>query len=180
MNMVLASSATLLGVALLYSGWRRWLTPSSLTNLGGWLLIGLSAMLWSIAAGWEYGALYSITALPLVAWLFVAHRASIRPELGEDPKPQRLRVASWRAVAKHTGLILLTLPAAVLTSALLALWATSLMPWSEVNRLATLTLLMPTLWGLLMFWVCADPKRYRPAAAILLAGIGAAAAVQLG
>lgn len=179
MNTMLASSAMLLGIALLYSGWRQWLTPSTLTNLGGWLLICVSSLLWSIAAGWKYGAVYFIVALPLIAWLFVAHRASIRPHQDADAKQQSLTFASWRSCAKNAGLLLLTLPVAGFTSALLSLWATSLMPWQEVDRLATLTLLMPTLWGVLMFWVCADPKRYRPAATIILAGIGAAF-VQLG
>lgn len=183
-NAMLASIATVVGTALIYSSWRRWLGPRTIINFGGWLLIAISAMLWSVAAGWEYGTVYFITALPLIAWIFVSWQVSVRPSNNSAPNPQPIRLASFnlasgQRLARHAGLFLLAVPMAGFASALLSIFLTSLLPWQEVDRLALISLLMPTLWGLLMFWSCTDPKVIRPTAAILITGLVAGAA-QLG
>lgn len=179
MTAILASAATLMGITLIYSSWRQWLNPRLLINLVGWLMLGVSAWLWCIAAGWEFGAVYFIAALPLVAWLFTAYQGTFRTNNSYPTERQRLSLPTWQTVARHFGLFLLVLPIAGVTSALLSLVLTSLLPWQEINRLALITLLMPTLWGLFMFWCCADQKVARPAVTIIVVGL-AAGLLQLG
>jgi len=176
---ILASATTLMSISLIYSSWRRWLNPRLLVNLVGWLLLGGSAWLWAQAAGWEFGAVYFIAALPLAAWLFTALQGTWRARNSSPAHTQKLTVPAWPTLARHFGLALLVLPIAGLASALLSLVLTSLLPWQEINRLALITLLMPMLWGLFMFWCCADQKVMRPATTIIVVGL-AAGFLQLG
>lgn len=179
MNLILACATTLMGVTLIYSSWRQWLSPRVFINLVGWLLLGVAAWLWCIAAGWEFGAVYFITSLPLAAWLFTSYQANFRINNNHPSLRQRLRLPPWLTLARHLGRLFLVLPIAGVTSALLSLVLTSLLPWQEINRLALIVLLMPTLWGLLMFWCCADQKVARPAATIIVVGL-ASGLLQLG
>lgn len=171
---MLAGLTCLSGVALLLASWRRWLPLRAWAKTGGWMLIVASAALWMQASGWEFGALYALLTLPLLAWLLIVWQAERRTNAEPEPMRFALGRPGWPALARQLLLLVMAGPIAGIVSSLLCSALIALLPWQETDRLALLVLLMPVVWGLLLCWCCVDPRRWRPAMVIGLTGLCAA------
>jgi hypothetical protein len=163
-------ACTLFGTALLHLSWRRATPDRAVTTAIGWLFLVGSLALWVGAAGAEYAPVFAILALPFAAWLL----ASVSHERRERPSTtltrRSLHGPELAKLLNHLGLFAAVVPLAGTTSSLVATALIRWWPGEAVNSMAIGVLLMPVLWGLLAFWVCATERRLR--AVSLLAGLG--------
>lgn len=170
MTALLPLASCISGMTVLYLSWRNRQRHRPLQNLLGWGLLTISPFLWIPVSGPEFGPVYALLVLPLVAWVF----ALADPERGNGRpiEQRRTAVALPKAATlwRQTAVFFVAVPLCALASTFIALQTTHWLPWSEVDRLVSGTLCMPLLWGALAYWTCADPKLFRPAAAILLGG----------
>ncbi len=161
------------GVSCLYASWKnlfsgnRWLVPA------GWFVLLVATAFWVMASGAEFGISVSLLVIPLIAWGVMLLKADIRPQRAQRPQEEwdlgRASLPDMNALLRHGGLflasVLLAGAAAILTSVALVM----LLPWTKVNAMVTAVILVPVLWGLASYWVCADTNRYRPVLWLALA-----------
>ncbi|MEM7217353.1 MAG: hypothetical protein AAF515_03240 [Pseudomonadota bacterium] len=144
------------------------------------------------AAGAEFGLIYACACLAFAAWAWAAREAQwgrrygrnaprrverrsatatsqVQPpgESGDDPDSASAPTAGLIAVGRHLGLFLTLFVLAGTASILITILATQTLDWAFINRMALVTLLMPTLWGGLMFWTLYDFRRAWPTLVIL-------------
>lgn len=169
--MFMAVLAAACGVGALYGSWSRRLRPAWVVNLIGWSLLTLSLVLWIRTAGAEYGPVFAILVLPVAAWLAVLSNTRVREPVQVRQQASLPARPELPAVIRHGALFVGAVPLAAIVSALLALAIVDLLPVHVVNKMALGVLAMPALWGLLAWWMCADPRPLRPAAALILGGV---------
>ena len=154
------------GVGSLYASWRQY-WPRRLALPAGWLLLGLSSIFWLRAAGAEFGTVYALLCTGCCAWLAVALNYETRRRWPRQARPRLQQVLPvlpdshglWRHLALFLGVVPLAGYATILLSVTLA----HLLPWADADALVAGILLMPVLWGLASFWLCADSQPLRPA-----------------
>ncbi len=157
------------GMASVYATGRRYTPLRVSANVIGWGLITASLFLWVPISGREFAVVYAFLILPMVAWVFVV--ADPKKGNGRTLSRTRKSVARLRSgVALHqSSLFFAAVPLAAFTSTLVALETATWLPWSEVDQLVTGVLVMPVIWGLLSYWVCATSKPSRPTVAMMAA-----------
>jgi hypothetical protein len=163
-------ACTLFGTALLHLSWRRATPNRTVTTAIGWLFLVGSLALWVSAAGAEYAPIFAILALPFAAWLL----AGVSQERRERPLTtltrRSLRGPELASFLNHLGLFAAVVPLAGIVASLTTTVLIRWWPGEAVNNVAIGVLLMPVIWGLLAFWVCATERRLRTLS--LLAGLG--------
>jgi len=157
-----AVACTVAALVLLYRSWSRTLSGSRATVLTAWTLLLVASACWVALGGWEFGTIYAITvpsvaALPLL-WL-VADRRTGR--VVATPR-RRLSKPSWTGIAKHLRTFLLVVVLGILASTLITSAVGLLLPFGEINQLVFIVCVMPTVWGLIAFWLAMDADRRRP------------------
>lgn len=179
MSWILGTTATLTGlagIASLFYSWRARLPKPLAIRTLGWLLLCLSLAVWVWAQPVEFGVTFALFAPALLAWglIYVAarHRHPSRDTKLEQrgfqwPKPD--------AFGYQLLMFVVSVPLAAVASALVTITVTSWLPWEPVNYLVLGVLIAPVVWGAASYWVCADPKLWRPTLTLLVAGLLAAA-----
>lgn len=171
-----------LGVLCLYVSWRGLFFSRSLgqgaTRLltpGGWLLLAGSMACWTEASGAEFGISYTLLVIPLVAWLVALRNMKVREYQPRIAEAGRLSLPGLRSFSRHFLLFLLVVPFAALVATLATAALARLLPWSPVNAMVLAVLAMPLVWGLVSYWLCADPKLVRSTVWLTaMGGLGAA------
>jgi hypothetical protein len=171
-------TAALFGTALLYRSWRRSLPNRALTISIGWMFLFGSLPLWVYAAGSEFGSVFAIIAVPFAAWLFVGIGLQARDRVAVALPRRRLHGPSLRAMIRQLGLFAATVPLAGAASSMVSAALVRWLPGLEVDRMAFAVLIMPVVWGLLAFWICAAERRLRTIS--LIAGLGIVSALLAG
>lgn len=163
------------GLLLLLASWRQRAGGRGWLITGGWLLILLSLPLWFQAVGWEFGSVYFLILLALLAWPLVGLQTERCTQPVVKPPRQPLHKPAWPALA-HTAARQLTtfviaVPVTGLLSIVICFAVATLLPWQEVDKLALVVLIMPVVWGLFMAWYCIDARPARPVTVLLAAGL---------
>lgn len=172
-----ASVLSLAGIAGLFHSWRQRSPKALWARRSGWVLLALSVVLWVWAHNPEFGVTFGLFVPALGAWLIIAASADSRPSNGgaqTQPK-QRLKLPGLGPFAKQLLIFVLAIPLAAVATALVSIAVTDWLPWQRVNSLPLGILLMPVLWGLASYWVCADQRLFRPTLTLIIAGLIAAA-----
>lgn len=160
-----AMLVSLSGIGLLYACWRGLLRRRPLRVIalgGGWALQLVALALWTQAMGAEIGVSLGLLAMAPLAWLPVAVGASNGPANVLLQPPVALRRPALPALVRQTVRALAVLALAGAAAALAAVAVTGLLPWQAANRFALAILLVPVLWGLGAYWICADIRWWRP------------------
>lgn len=163
------------GVALLYGAWLRRIPRRWLPVPAGWALLFASGWFWVSATGAEFGITLVLLATSLVAWLFVWGNRQQRRRRARKAVPPK--AARGRSFAEHALLFLLVVPLAAVASALISVALSLALPVSEVDAMVIVLAVMPVLWGAGAWWAAADPNTARPAAAMALGALAAAAII---
>jgi len=154
-NVWLAPLLTLLGLAVVYWHWRqrqrRW--PVLLL---GWGLLALSVGAWMQGSGAEFGLVFALFVVPLVAWLPLLpqwRRESSRPVARPNSLPETAP-APWLIAVRVLALLVFT----ALCSTLVAVALVQLLPINHLARLVWALLFQVLVWGLLAVWLCAAER----------------------
>ena len=158
------------GVALLYASWRSRLQPKRSVVTCGWSLIAVSFWFWIRSAGVEFGIVIAATQLPIVAWIFVLTNRHVRRSNGRQQEPAGVTLPRFHAVLHHSGRFVVAVPLAAGSGTMLVLAGATLLPWSDVDRLAFAVLAVPLIWGALAYWACLDTRLLRPALGLVAGG----------
>lgn len=177
--LLLAALMTLAGAGLLYAGWMGRMWNGAVAVVGGWLVLLMAPVPWIQALGVEFGMVVGLLAPSLAAWVWVAWQGRRR---GESVRPDnRPWQAGHRPAPAAAGRQVVRFVAAVPAAGLVATWLTittgSLLPWSEMSRLAAIVILMPVVWGLLTAWLVSASRWQRPVLFTAVAGAVSALAL---
>lgn len=168
----LALLLCLAGILSLRVSWRR---QRSVLVLIGWLLVLLSAAIWSLGEGVEFGLSYALMALSIAAWvLIVFNHERQTPKAGSDIVDSATLPAS--TTAHKLGTFLVAGPLAAVSSLLacaLLVGATS-DPDGRGNSLVVTAFIFPLLWSVVAVWICAADRLVRPAGILVAVTVVAA------
>ncbi|HHX83532.1 MAG TPA: hypothetical protein GX696_11205 [Pseudomonadaceae bacterium] len=166
--LVLALASGAAGVLSLYGSWRGWWQrPLALSC--GWALLLLSCWLWMASKGVELGIVYALLAISILAWLAVAANYETRRHHKTPPqRVEALVLPQGRSLGRHLLLFVGVVPLAGSAAILGSVMLVHMTGWQPVNAMVSGILLMPVLWGLGAWWVCADSRSQRPLLALLL------------
>lgn len=164
------SAATL---ATLYKSWRA---QAPAVFYAGVVLLVVSCVAWSYSQGWEYGLVYALCLPGLLVWPFIAANQVQLPPPKNAPQARIIPV-SVRLAFYHIGNYLVVLVGLLLTSLLASLAICRQLPFAEAGQLATCVVLLPLVWGLLVYHYLAVQSK--PKALILYVVISAASAAAL-
>lgn len=154
---VAASGLTLATIGVLYKSWRA--QASIYLYLG--LTIGLvSVVCWSYSQGWEFGVLYALCMPAILVWPFIALNQTHLPHPKNVPQPRELDF-SRRTVLANVANYFVVLVVLLVVSVFLTLGICALLPFSIAGKLATTTVLLPILWGLIVYHYLATAHKFK-------------------
>lgn len=167
--------AGVMGVASLYLSWRKRGSTHGAAVFLGWSLVAASVWLWIAFGGAEFGPVLALAQLSVIAWVFVFSNKHVRPDRGKAQQPGAVGLPRAQALARHAFMFLVAVPLAGVSVTFLVVASSRLIPWSDLDRMAFSILAIPVVWGLAVYWTCADPRLLRPAVGIVAGGSAAAA-----
>ncbi|MCP5164869.1 MAG: hypothetical protein H6990_07400 [Pseudomonadales bacterium] len=170
MYSLIAMMAALIGVAGLYSSWRRLALAGPGVVAGSWLLIVLSGWIWCLGWGVEFGTVFACLALSVAGGVFLLLNYEVRERKSPRPADTQQLVINPRTWGRHALLSIIVFPVAGTLSVVGSILLAHEMPWIPVNQMVLAVLLIPVIWGAAAYWACADPLPGRPAIAL---GVGA-------
>lgn len=166
-----------LAVVCLFCSWKGaskgWLMAS------GWLLSLLSLWAWVLASGAEFGVTLTFLVVPLIAWLIALFNADVRQQRTQTYSQGALATPRMQTLLYHFGLFVLAVPLAGAAAVFTTIAFTLSLPVAKVNAVITAVILIPILWGLASYWVCAARKPHRPAIWLLALTGGCAGLIYL-
>ena len=172
----LALAASLAGVSLLFLSWRRRHGRKTLAVLGGWLVLGLSAALWTAHAGAEFGIAYGAIAVAIVAWTLIAATCDAPRNRGRRVLPYApLGRPGPAAVADALGRTFVAIPLAGAASLLAAVAMVKPLSLGAADRYVLAITVSPLLWGGLSIWAAVTSRLVRTGAIFSLVAAVAAA-----
>ena len=175
--LVLAVATGAVAVGILYARWRKWTKFRGVLLVVAGALAAASLIFWIKVGGPEYGSAFALINSAIVAWFFVLTNAEVRQKKELQQVHTAARVPSIRSVARHCAIFLVAVPLAGVASTLASIAISGLLPWNEIDRAAFPLFATPIVWGCVAFWVCADPKLWRPTLSLLACGGVSAAAL---
>lgn len=201
----MALAVTALGLTLLYMSWRsRWRRDRRLVAvLSGWLLLAVIAMsCWVKAAGVEFGVPVSLMVPTSIVLLLLAcewrrtggARAGGQKAQRKDPPAQRtvarMPVGTPDSTAAvdssallrwlgNFGRFILVVPVSALNAMLISAALSLILPFGTGNNMLAVVFVAPVLWGVMAYWMLADPRGLRPIAVTLAAALVSSAALFL-
>ena len=144
---VAAGGITIAALGIIYKSWRVQAPAFLYLGLVVWLL---SAVCWSYAQGWEFGVLYALCIPSILVWPFIAFNQTYLPQPQNTPQPRRFDF-SRGTVLKNVANYIVVLVGLLVVSVLLTLGICALLPFSIAGQLATATVILPILWGLIVY-----------------------------
>jgi hypothetical protein len=178
-QVLVALSTSVAGVATLHRSWRHPHAWSRPTAAVGWLLLVLSVPLWIRVGGVEFGTAFAMMAAAFAAWGVIAalgresRPSAERRTQARAPAGRPDRATVWRTLAR----VAVAVPVAGCAGLLLSLAVVARLPWLPANRYVGAILLAPIAWGVLATW--ASTTSALPRVALLLAGVSVACAAVL-
>ncbi len=159
-----------IGIAVIYACWNHFNRNKFALNFVGWGVITISMLFWVEFYGAEYGIVFSCISISITGLLCLGVNYQRRPQKVVQKNYQN----NWIGVRQTSTRFLTFLVAGPL--ALFACCALCLLipHWFSEQRSHNLVLaafLLPILWGLVSFWVCAKDELLVPFVVILLTGI---------
>lgn len=142
-----ACGLSLAAIATLYQSWRA---RAPAFFYGGIAVLGASCLGWSFSQGWEYGLVYALCLPGLLVWLFIGANQRHQPPPKTTPAPRQVSATLQRALV-HTGHMVVVLPGLMTASLLMALAISLRMPTAASGQLAVGIVLLPVIWGLLVY-----------------------------
>lgn len=154
-------------IASVYLSWRN--RSGQILWLSGLLFIS-SCILWSYSQGWEFGVVYALCAPALLIWPFVAKNQVVLPAPKNQPEPRKIPI-SVKHVARHLGHGVVILVGLLLTSLLVSLAVSVRLPFVDAGQLAIMIVMLPLLWGMLVYHYLATLKKGRAIAGYTLLSV---------
>ncbi|BFM12563.1 hypothetical protein R50072_27160 [Simiduia litorea] len=150
---------TVMGLALVYWTWRQRQRHWPVLWLG-WGLLVLSVWAWMQSAGTEFGVVFALFLVPLVAWLplLPQWRGERRNNYARANTAPNTAPAPWLIGVRVLALLVFT----ALCSTLVAVALVQLLPVSHLARLVWALLFQVLFWGLLAIWLCAAERVRKP------------------
>lgn len=133
-----------------------------------WFIIAISIYLWTIAYGSEFGVCYGFISIALQAWILVLyqHKTNGKPNKTRAFKAMVKTQVNWTAglksLPKVSLILLAVIPLSGFASMQVLAGLTALLPGEKVNSMALGVYLLPVLWGIFAYWVCAAQNLARP------------------
>jgi len=162
-----AALLTLGGTGLLHASWRSLIRENrKLLVFSGWLMLLLALVLWIEATGPEFGTVLGLSVPALAAWILVTTTADTSKRTAQrrprnDDGGNSVLDSTGTRWSRHLLLFVLTVLLAAIASTLLTAAIADLLPWSELNRTVFVGFVMPCVWGLLAYWICATQRLQR-------------------
>lgn len=202
---IMALGMTALGLTLLYTSWRsHWRRGRRLVAvLSGWLLLVVIAMpCWVKAAGVEFGVPVSLMAPTCIVLLLLTcewrrtggARAGGQKTQRKDPPIQRTAARMPVGTPDSTGAVesgallrwlgnfgrfILVVPVSALNAVLISTALSLILPFGTINNMLAVVFAVPVLWGVIAYWMLADPRGLRPVAATIAAALVSSAVLFL-
>lgn len=143
----IALASTLFSLGVFYHSWKK---QSVGLLWGGVASFILSLVLWSLAQGWEFGLVYG-TCLPgLLVWVFILNNQVLLRPPTQTPQPRAISITT-RRVVYHLGNYVVSLLLLMITSVLFSLTVSLRLPFAIQDQLATCIILIPLVWGGLLY-----------------------------
>ncbi len=174
---VLAVVTGALAVGILYARWRKWTTFRGVLLVVAGALAVTSLIFWMKVSGPEFGAAFALINAAIAAWFFVLTNAEVRQKKELQQILTAASIPSIRSIARHSAIFLVAVPLAGVASTLASIAISGLLPWNEIDRAVFPLITVPIVWGCVAFWVCADPKLWRPTLSLFTCGGVSAAAL---
>jgi len=176
--------AIVMGIMSVITMYRHWLNTgavsSALIQWTPWSLLAVSISAWVMAAGAEFGIVFSSAFFTMTAWFYIVlvnrKQAAQYIYITEEPKERIQQSLSAKRFLRNSSLVFLIIPVACFCSVMLCLAGTSLIPVSETSRLVIAGLLFPLLWSVLILWCCGSKKRWHPA--LMMFGLASVIVIQ--
>ena len=175
--MVLAIGTGAVAVGILYARWRKWTKFRGMVIVVAGALATASLIFWIRVGGSEFGPVYAVINIAIVAWFIVLANTEVRQNKGQQQVLAAAKLPGIRSMAHHVAIFLVAVPLAAVASTLVSIAVSSLLPWNDIDRSVFPLFAMPVVWGCIVFWTCADPKLWRPALSLIACGGFSAAAL---
>ncbi len=154
---VAAGGLTLAALGVIYKSWRAQASTYLYLGLVVWLI---AAVCWSYAQGWEFGVLYALCIPSILVWPFIAANQTHLPQPKNVPQPRSFDF-SRRTVLGNIANYIVVLIVLLVVSVLLTLGLCALLPFSIAGKLATGIVLLPILWGLIVYHYLATAHKIK-------------------
>src|SRR5690606_13502019 len=133
---------TAVGVCLLYLSWRGSTAGFSWYRAGGWLALVVAMVLWMQSAGVEHGVVIGLCLAGMLALLLLAWHQQAAPlkngRRGNGTAEKSVlarqggQTTGTAVLTRNLGIFLLAVPFAGMTTVLVLMAFSMLLPWSEL------------------------------------------------
>lgn len=171
--MVLLITATGMSLAAITTLYKSWRTQAPVFFYAGLMIFILSCVAWSYSQGWEFGLVYGLCLPALLVWPFIGVSQTRLPAPKNSPQSRPINT-SLSTVLRHVGHTLVVLPGLMLTSLLSSMAISLRLPFAEAGQLAVGIVLLPLLWGCLVYHYLATQRKTRALIVYLLLSITSA------
>lgn len=162
---VLAPGLLILGLALIYAGWRR---SHRVLSLAGWSLMACAIPALAYRWGWEFAVVYALGLPALLVWSCIAVEASVLPDKPARAKPSSPVNWQGKLALRHALHGVVVLVAGLLLSVVATASVMQLLPLSPSASVAAAVLFLPTLWALFAWGYLATQYKGRAVLTSLL------------
>lgn len=171
LSTIVAIVLSIAAIAIIYKSWRT--RAPAFFYLGSGVLLA-SCFGWSFSLGWEHGLVFALCIPALLVWPFIGANQTILAAPNHTPSPKSLNV-SLKTVSTHIGHYLVVLVLLLVTSLVTALAICLRLPSETEGKLALVIVLMPILWGLLIYHYFAVSNKVKALIAyVILAALSSA------
>lgn len=174
---VIGTFLAALAVACLFWSWKG--SSKSWLMASGWVFASLSLWAWVMASGAEFGVTLAFLVLPLIAWAMMLFNADVRQQRLQTYRQGALTAPRVQTLLYQVLLFILVVPVAGAAAVFTTTAFTLLLPVAKVNAVVTAVILIPIVWGLAAYWVCAARKLHGPAIWLLVVTGGCAGLLYL-
>ncbi|MBU2977110.1 hypothetical protein [Alteromonas sp. C1M14] len=147
MTVCIALAGTLLSLGLFYQSWKVQSLGFLWGGVGAFLV---SVCLWSVSQGWEFGVVYGLCIPGVLVWPFILQNQVLLRGPNQMPTPRPVDFSRQR-VLSHLGHYGVSLVLLMITSVLLSLTVSLRLPFTIQGQLATCIILIPLVWGGLLY-----------------------------
>lgn len=154
---VAAGGLTFAALWVVYNSWRNQASTYLYIGLTVWLV---SAVCWSFAQGWEFGVLYALCIPAILVWPFIASNQTQLPQPKNVPQPRGFDFSRGTVLGNIANYIVV-LVVLLVVSVLVTLGICALLPFSIAGKLATATVMLPVLWGLIVYHYLATSHKIK-------------------
>lgn len=163
---------TVAGVALIRGVWRRSMAYRSVLLWAGWAVIGLSSYFWVRGFGVEFGLVFALGVVSLVAWFVTGLNIELKQGHTSRGPRDLPRLPGIGVFGKQFIVFLLVTIFALVVSLLVTIGMSRAFTLTEIDRMAFVIVALPILWGVLAYQLCFSSRIVRSFAWLVLAGLG--------